>query len=123
MPGMDGFEVCRKMREMLDVPIIFLSSRRDLMDKLKCFELGGDDYVTKPFHFTELEARVEANLRRFEDAQQLSETSKIICGRLMIDNEAYECYMDGQLLNLTPTEDRKSTRLNSSHVAISYAVF
>lgn len=80
MPGMDGFEVCRKMRETLDVPIIFLSSRRDLMDKLKCFELGGDDYVTKPFHFTELEARVEANLRSLKMPNNYRKHQKLFVG-------------------------------------------
>lgn len=104
MPGMSGFEVCKQIRKSSDVPIIFLSSRRDLMDKLKCFELGGDDYVTKPFHFIELEARVEANLRRHRAALQLSEASKVICGNLIIDKDAYQCFKDGELLDLTPTE-------------------
>src|SRR5690625_1920825 len=104
MPDMSGFEVCKRIRKSLDVPIIFLSSRRGLMDKLKCFELGGDDYVTKPFHFTELEARVEANLKRYKAALQLSEASKVICGNVVIDKDAYECYKDGKLLDLTPTE-------------------
>src|SRR5690625_1557934 len=54
MPGIDGFEVCRHIRKQYDIPIIFISSRRALLDKLKCFELGWDDYITKPFNFTEL---------------------------------------------------------------------
>src|SRR5690625_6020048 len=81
MPGMDGFEVCRKMRETLDVPIIFLSSRRDLMDKLKCFELAGGDYVTKPFHFTELEAR-----RSAEHTSELQSRGHIVC-RLLLEKK------------------------------------
>src|SRR5690625_3106397 len=66
MPGIDGFEVCQKIREHSDMPIIFVSSRHDVMDKIKCFELGGDDYITKPFDFAELEARIKSNLRRYE---------------------------------------------------------
>lgn len=104
MPGMNGFEVCKQIRKSSDVPIIFLSSRRGLMDKLKCFELGGDDYVTKPFHFTELEARVDANLRRYKADRQLAEESKVFCGNLIIDKDAFQCFRDGELLDLTPTE-------------------
>src|SRR5699024_9010229 len=56
MPGMDGFHVCEKIRKERNIPIIFLSVKRDVLDKVKCFELGGDDYITKPFNYTELEA-------------------------------------------------------------------
>src|SRR5699024_7370607 len=104
MPEKNGFEVCKHIRKSSDIPIVFLSSRRGVMDKLKCFELGGDDYVTKPFHFTELEARVEANLRRYNAALELSEASKVKCGNLVIDKDAYECFKDGKHLELTPTE-------------------
>ncbi|MUV38178.1 CAI-1 autoinducer sensor kinase/phosphatase CqsS [Lentibacillus sp. JNUCC-1] len=65
MPGMDGFEVCREIRKKRTLPIIFLSVRRSVMDKVKCFELGGDDYLIKPFDYAELEARIRANLRRY----------------------------------------------------------
>src|SRR5690625_5204 len=70
MPGLDGFEVCQKVRKILDIPIIFISSRRDVLDKIKCFELGGDDYITKPFDFAELEARIRANLRRYQEGRK-----------------------------------------------------
>src|SRR5690625_5792620 len=83
--------VCQEIRKQLTVPIIFLTVRRDTIDKVKCFEYGGDDYVTKPFEFEELHARIKANIRRYYTYPK----------------------EDRDIL------DRKSTRLNSSHVAIS----
>jgi len=64
MPKVDGFEVCRRLREWSQIPVIMLSARRDDSDKMKCLELGADDYVTKPFSPRELVARVSAVLRR-----------------------------------------------------------
>lgn len=104
LPDMSGFDVCQYIRKTSTVPIIFLSSRRGLLDKLKCFEFGGDDYVSKPFHFSELEARVKVNIQRYKDAGDRTVASKISCGNLVIDKDAYECYKDGVPLDLTPTE-------------------
>lgn len=64
MPGIDGFEVCRRLRCLSDVPIIMLSARTDFADKVRCLELGADDYITKPFSAIEFNARVGAVLRR-----------------------------------------------------------
>ncbi len=64
MPGLDGYSVCKHIRKSSDIPIIFLSSHRELPDKLKGFELGADDYITKPFDFEELEARIKRNLEK-----------------------------------------------------------
>ncbi|MCK4722535.1 MAG: response regulator, partial [Dehalococcoidia bacterium] len=68
MPKMDGFEVCRRLREWSQVPIIMLSARGVVSDKVKCLSLGADDYITKPFGVGELIARVRAVLRRTEAA-------------------------------------------------------
>ena len=64
MPGMDGFEVCRRTRQFSDIPIIFLSAKDDETDRLIGLNIGGDDYVTKPFHVKEIIARVYSLLRR-----------------------------------------------------------
>ena len=64
LPGMDGFEGCRKVREKSQVPIIMLTAREDEVDKVLGLELGADDYITKPYSMRELTARVKANLRR-----------------------------------------------------------
>jgi len=104
MPGIDGFEVCKKIRKHLDIPIIFISSRRGVIDKLKCFELGGDDYITKPFDFAELEARLKSNLRRYRQLTKQLSSSKLICGDLEIHLDTYECFLNKEKINLTPIE-------------------
>jgi len=104
MPGIDGFDVCRKIRQNSDVPIIFVSSRRDVMDKLKCFELGGDDYITKPFNFDELEARVNANLRRYKRLKKQISKKMLTFGNLEIHLDSYECFLNGKRVMLSTKE-------------------
>lgn len=76
MPGADGFEVCRRIRDDVLCPIIFLSARHKETDKIRALTLGGDDYVEKPFGLRELLARVEANLRREKRSQYLNSENK-----------------------------------------------
>src|SRR5690625_525942 len=104
MPGLDGFEVCQKIREILDIPIIFISSRRDVLDKIKCFELGGDDYITKPFDFAELEARIRANLRRYQEGRKKQLTNILKFGDLAIHLDSYECYLHKRRVPLSTKE-------------------
>lgn len=104
MPLMNGFEVCQKIREHHNIPIIFISSRRDVMDKVKSFELGGDDYITKPFDFIELEARIKANIRRYSEQIKIVEEAKLTYKGLDIYLDRYECYLDGVLLPLSTRE-------------------
>jgi len=104
MPGLDGFEVCQKIREILDIPIIFISSRRDVLDKIKCFELGGDDYITKPFDFAELEARIRANLRRYQEGRKKQLTNILKFGDLTIHLDSYECYLHKRRVPLSTKE-------------------
>lgn len=104
MPTMDGFEVCEKIRAMLNVPIIFISSRRDLKDKVKSFELGGDDYLTKPFDFAELEARIIANIRRYTEMRGEKQRNIIRFHDVMIDVDQYECYIKGEKVPLSARE-------------------
>ena len=66
MPGMDGLEVCRRIRDHISCPILFLTAKIEDMDKVNGFAAGGDDYIVKPFSLVELEARVKAHLRREE---------------------------------------------------------
>lgn len=104
MPLMDGFEVCRRIREQHNVPIIFISSRRNVIDKVKSFELGGDDYITKPFDFVELEARIKANIRRYSDQKNSVVENKFTHKALEIYLDRYECYLNGKLLSLSTRE-------------------
>lgn len=103
MSGMDGFTVCREIRKKMTVPIIFLTVRRDTLDKVKCFELGGDDYVTKPFDFDELHARIKANIRRYYTYPQ-EHLNILKYGALEIHLHNYKCYMNGELINLSTKE-------------------
>ncbi len=104
MPELDGTEVCRRLRAdpaNAAVPIIFLSSKDDEIDRILGLELGGDDYVSKPFSPRELVARVKARLRR-----PVSETAptRLRHGRLQLDPEQYKAWWDDQEITLTLTE-------------------
>src|SRR5688572_27007695 len=109
MPELDGLEVCREIRRSGAVPVVFLSSRDDEVDRVLGLELGGDDYLTKPFSPRELVARVRAVLRRFEAAEAGTAGSapsarKLCHGDLVIDPERHEARYAGTAVALTATE-------------------
>jgi two-component system OmpR family response regulator len=105
MPRMDGLEVCRRLRADGDLPILFLSSREDEIDRVLGIELGGDDYVVKPFSPREVVARAMAILRRTAGTPPAVETRTAIShGRLMLDIEAWRASWAGQEIALTVTE-------------------
>lgn len=107
MPGINGFEVCKQIRRKMTIPILFLSVRRGVMDKIKCFELGGDDYITKPFDYTELEARIRANLRRYQTYKETQKASNILnYGELKIHLDSYKCYLNGEQVTLSAKESQ-----------------
>ena len=103
MPELDGTEVCRRLRHRSDVPVIFLSSRDDELDRVVGLELGADDYVTKPFSPREVVARVRALLRRRE-GRVVAAAEAPANGRLRLDAERFEASWDGAALTLTVTE-------------------
>ncbi len=105
MPGMDGWEVVARLRELSTIPIILLTGKTAEADKLRGFSLGIDDYVTKPFSFAELSARIAAVLSR---AQRRTGTLEnvIIVDQLIIDLNRREVRLENDLINLTPTEFR-----------------
>jgi len=104
MPKMDGFEVCRRLREWTQIPIIMLSARGDVSDKVKCLSLGADDYITKPFGVGELIARVRAVLRRTEAAAAISNQPSFTSGDLQISFAQRRVTIAGKEVKLTPTE-------------------
>jgi len=107
MPVLDGYEVCKKIREKLSVPIIMLTARAEEMDKVLGLELGADDYVTKPFGIRELIARVKANLRRTEVSEKpmaKENGSMLNFGELSIDLEKYEVMKSGKVIEVTYRE-------------------
>lgn len=100
MPKMDGYEAVKKIREFnKNIPVIMLSARSDEYDKLMGFDLGVDDYVTKPFSPKELIARIKAITKRNEE-----KNDRYIFDGLVIDTTSFEVYVDGKLINLTPKE-------------------
>jgi len=107
MPGMNGLEVCRKLRAFSDVPVIFLTAKSEEIDKLLGLEIGADDYLTKPFSLRELEARIRVILRRTSPRKPPSEPAEEPMwkrGRLAIDLPGHTVYLDGKPIGLTPTE-------------------
>lgn len=107
MPEMDGLECCREIRKSSEVPILFLSSRDDEIDRILGLEIGGDDYVTKPFSPRELVARVNVILKRtLSNANNQTDESetKLTHGRLELDTEQHAIWWDSTKVELTATE-------------------
>lgn len=106
MPRMDGWEVCRRIRELSDVPIVILTARVQEDERVKGLKLGADDYVVKPFSLKELEARLEAVLRRSRAARPQRTGILFANEALVIDADRLMVTRDGKHLDLTPTELR-----------------
>jgi DNA-binding response OmpR family regulator len=104
LPDMDGFKVLEELRFFSDVPVVMLTARDDMIDKVKGLELGADDYVTKPFNHLELLARVKAVLRRLDMPPPKSRAPSFRSGDLEMDFDAQEVRVKGEPVRLTPTE-------------------
>jgi DNA-binding response OmpR family regulator len=106
LPGIDGLEVCRRLRQDSIVPILMLTARATEIDRVLGLELGADDYLTKPFSMRELQARVRALLRRVEMMQttDLSANQVLTTTGLFLDPTGYEARLDDQAIDLTPKE-------------------
>jgi putative nucleotidyltransferase with HDIG domain len=104
MPYLDGYEVCHRIREWSRVPIIMLSARDEENDKLRCLELGADDYITKPFSLNELLCRIKVIFRRSQNSEYSKIQSILRCGDLEIDHDHHKVYIKAQEVKLTGTE-------------------
>jgi two-component system response regulator VicR len=104
LPGLDGFSVCRKIREKSAVPILMLTAREEEVDKVLGLELGADDYITKPFSIRELMARVKANLRRISSEDKPADSEIIQLGDLTIYSDRYEITKNNTPVDLTLRE-------------------
>ena len=105
LPKMDGFEVCKKIREKQSTPIIMVTARDEEVDKIVGLELGADDYITKPYSVRELIARIKANLRRNSvDSASSGDSSPLVFGNLSINPSQYEVSKDGKVIDLTLRE-------------------
>jgi DNA-binding response OmpR family regulator len=106
LPGIDGFEVCRRVRLDSQVPIVMLTARDDEDDVMRAFRLGVDDYVTKPFSLRLLAARVVAVLRRTTEASRRHRNDHLQAGGFDLDVHSFEVRKDGRQIRLTPLEFR-----------------
>ncbi|MBI3296936.1 MAG: response regulator transcription factor [Elusimicrobia bacterium] len=101
LPGLSGFEVCKALRREGEVPVIFLTARKEELDRVLGLELGADDYITKPFSVRELLARVKAVLKRTSAPKSAGPRR---FGTLAVDFERYETRLGAKLIELTPAE-------------------
>jgi len=106
MPGLDGFETLKRIREIGEMPVIMLTVRSDEDDRIRGLDLGADDYVTKPFSPRELSSRIRAVLRRFEPPTRPEDQIIVIDDRLSFDLQRRDVIVDGERLGLRPTEYR-----------------
>lgn len=106
LPNMDGFEICRKIREKKDTPVLIISAKRDEVDKIKGLGFGADDYITKPFSPSELVARVKAHLARYDRlvGKGTGENSIVEIRGLKIDKTARRVFINGQEKPFTTKE-------------------
>lgn len=105
LPGVDGFEICKQVREVKDIPIIMVSAKKEDIDKIKGLGFGADDYITKPFSPNELVARIKAHLARFERLSGDNRASEVIEIRgLKIEKASRRVYINGNEKNLTKKE-------------------
>lgn len=109
MPVMDGLTMTMKLREVSDIPVIFLTAKTEDIDKITGLNLGADDYITKPFEPMELIARVNSNLRRYEQILNLKgstqkPSNQLIVGGLVLDQATKEVFVNGQSVRLTKKE-------------------
>jgi len=107
LPKMDGFTVCKKIRQKLTCPIIMLTAKEEVVDKIIGLELGADDYMTKPFSVRELTARIKANLRKHvlpEDVEKEEGADELKIKDLVLDVEKYVVVKKGKIIDLTMKE-------------------
>ena len=104
LPEMDGMEICKRVREVSDVPIIMLTARDEVMDKVEGLDLGANDYMTKPFAAPELLARIRGTIRRHKERVRGLEETRYVVKNMILYPERYEVTVNGELVTLTHKE-------------------
>ncbi len=104
LPEMDGMEICKRVREVSDVPIIMLTARDEVMDKVEGLDFGANDYVTKPFAAPELLARIRGTIRRHKERLRGVEDTRYVVKNMILYPERYEVTVKGELVTLTHKE-------------------
>ena len=103
LPEMNGMEVCQRVRQISDIPIIMLTARDDIKDKVEGLDLGANDYVTKPFAFEEVLARIRGILKRRKEEPR-NEEKRLVVGNILLYPDRYEVSVKGELVELTHKE-------------------
>lgn len=104
MPELSGIEVCTKIRDKVNCPIIFLSAKTELIDKMLGYEIGGDDYITKPFNNSELVLKIKSHLRLNKRVNNLNNNNIIKIGEILINKETFEVYKEDEKIELSTRE-------------------
>jgi DNA-binding response OmpR family regulator len=104
LPEMDGMEICRRVREVSDVPIIMLTARDEVLDKVEGLDLGADDYVTKPYDMDELLARIRGAIRRYTERVRDAQETRYVVKNMILYPERYEVTVNGEQVTLTHKE-------------------
>lgn len=127
LPGVDGFEICKKVREKKNIPILMVSAKKDDIDKIRGLGMGADDYMTKPFSPSELVARVKAHLARYERLinSNMKENDIVEIRGIRIDKTARRVWINGEEKNFTTKEFDLLTFLaeNPNHVYTKEELF
>ena len=104
MPELSGIEVCTKIRDKVNCPIIFLSAKTELIDKMLGYEIGGDDYITKPFNNSELVLKIKSHLRLNKRVNNLNKNNIIKIGEILINKETFEVSKEDEKIELSTRE-------------------
>jgi len=104
MPELSGTELCSKIRDKVDVPIVFLSAKNEIIDKMLVYEIGGDDYITKPFDKTELVLKIKSYLRMNKRNKSVNKNNIIKIGDIVLNKESFEVYKSDKKIELSTRE-------------------
>ena len=124
LPGIDGFNLCRELRDYLDIPILIVSGRQTEVDKIRGFGLGADDYITKPFSPSELVARIKRRLQRYQQLKKgvgTAETAgKLACADLIVDPKSHRVILRGREIRM-PRRERELLIFLMQHPGIVFS--
>lgn len=124
LPGIDGFNLCRELRDYLDIPILIVSGRQTEVDKIRGFGLGADDYITKPFSPSELVARIKRRLQRYQQLKKgvgTAETAgKLACGDLIVEPKSHRVILRGREIHM-PRRERELLIFLMQHPGIVFS--
>lgn len=120
LPGLNGLEVLRRLRKTTQLPVIMLTARDAVMDKVSGLDMGADDYITKPFAIEELLARIRSCLRKKSNGASGDMSGRVSCGKLLLDTARHEVCYDGNFVELTSREfDLLQTLMENKNIVLS----